>query len=135
MGIKSSSIPTKSFADEKKPAPVLEVKEQKLTSKNADSESHSFTIETTTMEADPESLVQPKAPVAIQQKLPEKNVEKKVEPKTLVKKPIEESSDFKIETTTVSPEMMKALAGEDDEEKPTPPKAPEPAKAPEAPKP
>ena len=53
----------------------------------------------------------------------------------MVKKHVEESSDFKIETTTVSPEMMKALEGEDDEEKPATPKAPEPVKAPVAPKP
>jgi hypothetical protein len=53
----------------------------------------------------------------------------------LVKKHVEESSDFKIETSTVSPEMMKALEGEDDEEKPATPKAPEPVKAPVAPKP
>jgi hypothetical protein len=40
------------------------------------------------MEADPESLVQPKTPTPVQQKLPEKKVEKKIEPKTLVKKPV-----------------------------------------------
>jgi recombinational DNA repair protein RecT len=86
------------------------------------------------MEADPESLVQPKTSAPVQQKLPEKKVEKRAEPKVMAKKPVLETSDFKIETTTVSPEMMKALAGDDDEEKPAPPKAPEPSKAPEPPK-
>jgi hypothetical protein len=65
MGIKSGSIPTKSLVEEKKPAQVTAVKEQKLTSKKTYNESPSFTIETTTMEADPESLVQPKAPVSV----------------------------------------------------------------------
>ena len=80
------------------------------------------------MEADPESLVQPKAPAPAQPKPQEVKVEKKVE-KTLKKKPVQETSDFKIETSTVSPEMMKALAGDDEDEKPAPPKAPEPPKA------
>ena len=62
MGIKSAQIPPHKQEEEKKPLPAPPVKEKKLKSKKADSDTPSFTIETTTMEADPESLVQPKAP-------------------------------------------------------------------------
>jgi hypothetical protein len=51
----------------------------------------------------------------------------------LKKKPVQETSEFAIETSTVSPEMMKALEGDDEDEKPAPPKTPEPTKVQAAP--
>jgi hypothetical protein len=52
----------------------------------------------------------------------------------LVSKPAPEASDFKIETTTATPSMMKALIGDTSPDEPEVVEAPAPPKITEAPK-
>jgi hypothetical protein len=56
MGIKAAVIPEKASTEEKKPAPAKDVKEQKLISKQReDKNGPSFTIETTSVDAEVET--------------------------------------------------------------------------------
>ena len=58
MGIKAAVIPEKTPTEEKKPAPAKDIKEQKLTSKQSgDKDGPSFTIETTSVDAELEAPV------------------------------------------------------------------------------
>jgi hypothetical protein len=138
LGIKTAQIPKKTEAEEKKPVAPKEIKEQKLTSKQSgDKEGSSFTIETTSMEAEVEAAPKPAASSTVAPKPVEKKVEKKVEVK-LAKKAEPEPADFRIETTTATPQMMKALLGDTTPDEPEPveaPKAPEAAKVAAAAKP
>ena len=86
------------------------------------------------MEADVESASKPDTPATpAAPKQPEKKEVKKVE-KKLVKKVEPEPADFKIETTTATPQMMKALLGDNSPDEPEPVEAPAPPKVAATPK-
>jgi hypothetical protein len=110
LGIKAPVIPAKTDDSTQEKKQVV-INEQKLTSKQKQEGDGSFQIETTVMDADePQSQTQhisaaPTSGAAAKKAAPVKKVEKKKEKK-------DDSNGFVIETTVATPQLMKALVGD-----------------------